>query len=1198
MTHEALERRSLLGRFVSWGLMKGYAVAFAAVAAALLLRWPLWPLLEGRRPYLTLFGGVAAAVWFARWKPAAMAAILGFVAANYFLAEPEGAQAFNTSFLVELVGYALSVGLIIVFGEFLHRARDRAERYAADREKAEESERRQKELLGVTLASIGDGVIVVDSGGRVRSLNAEAERMTGWRDSEASGRPLEEVFRIVNEETHRTVENPVEKVLRTGVVVGLANHTALISKDGSSTPIDDSAAPIRERDGPIQGVVLVFRDVTEQRAAQHAKARLAAIVEHSGDAIITKGLDGVIKTWNGGAESLFGYRPEEVIGKPITLLVPSDRLNEETEILARIRDGQPCERLETVRVAKDGRQIPIAVSVSPLRDGDGRVTGASKVIHDISDVVAARAALAQEKELLATTLASIGDAVITTDAEARITYLNAVAESVTGWKKDDAAGQSLETVFRIVNEETRQTVESPAVRALREGVIMGLANHTVLIRKDGGERPIDDSAAPIRDWKGRVVGCVLVFRDITQRRQAERDMAESRARLIAVLEQLPVGVGVTDLSGRWTLSNPVMSSYVPHGIPSVVPERASRWRSWDAGGGLVPPEDWPGQRALRGEVVPGMEMMYTTDDGRDIWMQMSAAPLRNEAGKIIGATCVVQNIDEAKQTRSERERLRAELAAKVQELQAILDTAPVQIWFGDADCQAFHGNRYAYEEHRLKPGSNASFDAPIKELPEGLRIEVGGRVLAPEEMPMQVAARTGKPINRFEHEVVHPDGRRQTLWANVSPLLNPDGSVRRVVGVYVDITERKRVEEERKRLLESERAARAEAEQASRIKDEFLATLSHELRTPLNAVLGWSRLIETNPGDPRTVSEGIQIIARNAKVQADLIADLLDMSRVISGKLRLEVEDVDLHAVVSAGIDAVRHSADAKVIQIQCAVAPLAGRVRGDANRLQQVVWNLLSNAVKFTPKGGAIQVLVTDEGSHAQIVVSDTGAGIKTEFLPHLFERFRQGDASAARQHGGLGLGLAIVKSLVELHGGSVRAQSAGEGQGAAFTVELPFTTKPPALEGKELRKSEHARGEPTVAPGEDFDFRGIKVLAIDDQADSRHLITRLLEDSHAQVITASSAGEGLKALKEHRPHIVLCDIGMPGEDGYEFIKAMREIGDNTPALAVTAFARSDDRSRALRAGYQGHLAKPIEPSDLVAAVASMVRPPGRGSA
>jgi PAS domain S-box-containing protein len=379
----------------------------------------------------------------------------------------------------------------------------------------------QRELLATTLASIGDAVIATDANGGVVFLNPTAETLTGWKNFEAAGKLLPEVFHILNEHTRQPVENPVEKALRLGTVVGLANHAVLLAKDGREIPIDDSAAPIRQADGQILGVVLVFRDATLQRKAHEASARLAAIVEHSGDAIFTKNLDGIVQTWNASAQRLFGYRAEEIVGQHVTLLFPPDRLNEEDDILGRLRQGRPIERLETVRVAKDGKRIPVSVSVSPLRDKDGKIIGASKIIHDVTDLVAAREALVREKELLATTLASIGDAVIVTNAEGRITFLNTEAERLTKWKNAEASGQQLPKVFTIINEQSRATVEDPVEKVLRLGLVVGLANHTTLIAKDGTEIPIDDSAAPIRQADGPLFGVVLVFRDVREQRKAQ-----------------------------------------------------------------------------------------------------------------------------------------------------------------------------------------------------------------------------------------------------------------------------------------------------------------------------------------------------------------------------------------------------------------------------------------------------------------------------------------------------------------------------------------------------------------------------------------------------------------------------------------------------------------------------------------------------
>jgi signal transduction histidine kinase/ActR/RegA family two-component response regulator len=395
--------------------------------------------------------------------------------------------------------------------------------------------------------------------------------------------------------------------------------------------------------------------------------------------------------------------------------------------------------------------------------------------------------------------------------------------------------------------------------------------------------------------------------------------------------------------------------------------------------------------------------------------------------------------------------------------------------------------------------------------------------------------------------------------------------------------------EERSRLLEAERQARSEVERVSLIKDEFLATLSHELRTPLNAVLGWSEYLRSRTADDTDTRRALETIVRNARAQAQLIEDLLDMNLIVSGKIRLDVQRVDLVPIVEAALESVRPSANAKSIVLRSTVDPNAGAVFGDPNRLQQVLWNLLSNAVKFTPKGGKIDVLVQRVNSHAEIAVYDTGMGIGPEFLPHLFERFRQADSSTTRKYGGLGLGLSIVKQLVELHGGSVRAESRGLGCGATFVVSLPLR---PVVESNGASRT-HPTSQSVLPRAPSVSLSGIRVLLIDDEPDARDLLRSLLTAAGAQVLTAASADEGLLCAKSERPDVIVSDIGMPERDGYEFIRDVRRLssaeGGKTPAIALTAFARSEDRTRAMLAGYQVHVSKPIEPVELIATIKSL---------
>jgi signal transduction histidine kinase/CheY-like chemotaxis protein len=391
---------------------------------------------------------------------------------------------------------------------------------------------------------------------------------------------------------------------------------------------------------------------------------------------------------------------------------------------------------------------------------------------------------------------------------------------------------------------------------------------------------------------------------------------------------------------------------------------------------------------------------------------------------------------------------------------------------------------------------------------------------------------------------------------------------------------------EKQQLLENERIARNEAEHASRLKDEFLATLSHELRTPLNAILGWSQLILSGNLKKENIHMGLETIERNARAQNKLIEDLLEMSSIISGKVRLDMRQQDIANLVETAVESVRPTAQAKGVILQKTLGKKIDSIIGDSNRLQQILWNLLSNSIKFTPKGGKIEVTVEQRDVFLEIRISDSGLGITPEFMPYVFDRFRQGDASLTRQYGGLGLGLAIVKQLVELHGGTVRAESPGEGQGSSFIINLPIA--PPVPE----TKSEPLPSQECIQP--QSLFKGLKVLVIDDELDARELIRRILAQQEASVITTARAADGLELLKTEKPDIVISDISMPEKNGYQFIAEVRSLsaenGGTTPAIALTAFAHPEDRAKMMSAGYQTHLPKPVDSVALITAIDNLV--------
>ncbi len=651
----------------SWPIRYGAAVL--AVVAIALLRGALTPLI-GRTnlPFTMFFYAVAFAAWFGGFRPAVLSIILSLLIGSWFFAAP------TRSLLVSGRDDQVAMFMIVVVG-FGAALLTRSQRGAVERAmRAETSERHERQRFETTLSSIGDAVIATDAHGRVTFANGVALSLTQWTQSEIVGKPLDEACRIVNELTRSPVESPVAAVLREGPTVGLADHAVLIARDGTEAPIDDTAAPIRAADGSVQGAVLVFRDTTERRRAETASRLLASIVDSSEDAIISKDLNGIVTTWNRAAERIFGYAANEMIGQPVSILSPPDRRHEMSQVLERIKRGERIDHYQTVRRRKDGSVIHVSLAVSPVHDASGRITGASKISRDITAEVRAQEEIVEQRERLGVTLRSIGDAVMATDAQGRVTYLNPIAERLTGWASEDAAGRPLEDVFRIINEESRQPAENPVARVLREGKIVALANHTLLISRDGKELAIDDSAAPIRDARGEMMGVVLVFRDVGEKRAADRlaaeqavELRQSEERLATVMKHLPVGVGVIDTKGHVVIANPAWKRFLRGDIPSVDLQEAGRWRAVSPEGRSVAPEDYPCQRALRGEeVLPGIDLLLKEDAAVERWTRMSAVPLRDQTGQITGALAMLQDIDDERRAEEQR----AELLARERALEA------------------------------------------------------------------------------------------------------------------------------------------------------------------------------------------------------------------------------------------------------------------------------------------------------------------------------------------------------------------------------------------------------------------------------------------------------------------------------------------------------------------------------------------------
>jgi PAS domain S-box-containing protein len=701
-----------------------------------------------------------------------------------------------------------------------------------------------------------------------------------------------------------------------------------------------------------------------------AESRLAAIIASADDGIISKTLQGIITSWNAGAERIFGYTEDEIVGRSILTLIPPDLQSEEDVILGKIAAGERVEHYETVRLAKDGRPVNVSLTISPLKGPDGTIVGASKIVRDVTQRRRTEADLKEQTEVV-------------------------------------------ETINRIGRVLSAELDQEKLVQA------------------------VTDAAT---DLTGAEFGAFFY--------------------------------NVIDADG---------GSYMLYTLSGVPREAFSNFpmpRATDMFGPTFRGEGTIRIGNVRDDPRYGNNPPYNgMPEGHLPVTSYLAVSVMSRSAEVIGG-----------------------------------------LFFG-------HSREGVFTERHER-------------LIEGL------------------AAQTAIAIDNAR------------LFEKAQKMI-----------------------EERENLLVREKQAREQAEIASRSKDEFLSLLSHELRTPLNAIMGWTRMLTSTQLEPSAIATALETIDRNAQLQSRLIDDMLDVSRIMSGKLRLDAQPVDLTSAINSAVDTLRPAADAKEIRIYVVLDFGSGTVLGDPTRLQQVVWNLLSNAIKFTPKGGSVRVSLERVNSHYEVNVSDTGPGIDPAFLPHVFERFRQADSSTTKNFGGLGLGLAIVRQLVELHGGTVEAGNLKDGTGAIFTIKLPVMVTRTATAPPEPEPVNRvlAGDSPFDCPPE---LDGVKVLAVDDDEDSRTLLSVILSKCGANVITCGSADEAIRALRSFRPDIVISDIGMPGEDGYALIRRIRSEhgGKKIPAVALTAFARVEDRMKALSAGFNMHVPKPVEPAELITVVASLI--------
>lgn len=784
------------------------------------------------------------------------------------------------------------------------------------------------------------------------------------------------------------------------------------------------------------------------------------------------------------------------------------------------------------------------------------------------------------------------------DRRGRATSWNPGVGQILGWDRSDWLGQPAQVIYSP--EDIAAGV--PAAE-LRRALESGRAEHRRWMRRRDGQPFFAVGAiTAVFDEGGQPTGFLAMLRDATSSTQAEDEResllrSERRARaeverqaaaLTAAIEAIPDGVYIGTESGITRCNGPALDMLGASSVQDLqerIDELGRRFRvRRERDGDLVPPHELPFARALQGEATV-LETWATKPSGEDVFIRGTAAPIVVD-GRILGAVAVNSDLTARLQLEQhERALSRVSFALRERDEQLRALTAGVRDYaIFTVDLQGKISSWHKGAELMKGYTAEEAIGMPFACLFTPEEREAGQ-----PRHEMEQAARTGE----YKGEGLRLRKNGETFYAAVvlTALRGPHGELLGYLKLTQNITERKRAEREREELLRDAQAARRDAERASHSKGEFLATISHELRTPLGAILGWAHVLERDQVDAEGRRQGLAAITRNARVQVQLIEDLLDMNRIESGQLRLDVRPVELSAVIAGAVDAVLPAATTKGISVRTVLDPSAGVVMGDPDRLQQIVWNLMSNAVKFTPSGGKVTVSLLRAGDAVEISVADTGQGIQPEFLARAFDRFQQQDASTTRRHGGLGIGLAIVRQLAQLHGGSVRAESGGADQGSTFTVSLPSLAPPTTWRVR-------AGAQPAPSGAQDGGhgpqrLDGIAVLLIDDEPNGRAIATYVLQEAGAQVVAASSAQEGFDLFRKHRPQVILSDIGMPVHDGYDFLRWVRELppaeGGRTPAMAFTAYARPEDREHALEAGYQSHLVKPVEPDALVAAVARL---------
>ena len=902
-------------------------------------------------------------------------------------------------------------------------------------------------------------------------------------------------------------------------------------------------------------VNLYFADITDQKLSENAlresEARYRSVIDALPAAVYTTDADGNVTMFNQAAVELSGRVPE--VGSDqwcVTwkLYHPdgTPMPHPECPMAMALRQGEPIRGLEAIAERPDGSRVSFVPYPTPLRDSSGKLVGAINMLVDITDRKRAEAQLRDREQRLSAffSTAALGVAVLTPNA--RFEQVNDTFCSIVGYSREELSKMD----FASLTHPEDISLTTQKLGALVADRIPRFEIEKRYIRKDGTEIWVQNSVSVTRDSNGKPLNLVALCQDITARKRIETALKASERELTEFFENASEAIHWVGPDGTILRANKAELRMLGYSAHEYIGRNIEEFH--------VDQENVRDilSRLEAGETLQAYPAQMLAKDGsiRDVIINSSAY---FENGEFVHTRCFTRDVTDDARTEK-----------ALRHLAAIVETTDDAVISKDLN------------------GIITSWNPAAQRLYGYTAEEVIGKsvtVLIPAERPDEEPAilarlRRGERIDHYETVRVAKDGRRLDVSLTVSPIQDASGKIIGASKIARDITQQKKAQNEIARLLAAERAARQEVEVASRTKDEFLATLSHELRTPLTAMLGWLTILRSHKLDEKTTQHAIETIERNAKAQAQLIEDLVDISRIVGGKLSLQVGPIELYPVIDAAVEVVKPAADAKNISVEINYDATVGPVSGDAARLQQIIWNLLSNAVKFTPNRGSVFVEYRRQGAFAEVIVRDTGIGISPDFLPHVFERFRQAESTATRSHRGMGLGLAIVRHLVELQGGAVSVESAGENQGSTFTVHLPLAAVPKALPA-----SAHASEA-------DGDFAqaldGLRILLVEDEPDARELIAILLQGSGATVEAVDTASSALQRLPIFIPDVLVSDIGLPRESGYDLIRKIRSLSSEVnkiPAIALTAFATENDRKMSLSAGFQAHLAKPVEPADLL---------------